>query len=168
MLKRSDIADMLLVSLRDTSLLLRRAHAAAVEQQSALVKNDVEGLVRTCRLQEELLKRIAECDRKAADAATELAVSAGLDPDAIDVQAIGQAVAPDTAEELRTELATISEVAAQLQEANEINHKLLSNGLEIIASCLRTIACDTGPNPYSKDAGLTEGEPCILSLDTKA
>ena len=168
MLKRSDIAGMLLESLRDTNSLLRRAHAAAVEQQGALVKNDVEALVRTCRLQEELLKRIAECDRKAADAATELAISAGLDPDTIDVNAIGQLIAPDAAEELQSELAAISVAAAELQEANEINHKLLSNGLEIIACCLRTIACDTGPAPYSKEAGITESEPCILSLDTKA
>jgi len=175
---RHELGSALLDSLREVSALLERAHAAAVEQQAALVKNDAATLVRVCRSQEELLRRIAESDRRAAEAATELAQAAGLDPEAVDTSTIGEAlraVSPegtDNSSEIAAlvaaELSVISGLAEKVREANEVNQKLLSNGLDIIACCLRTLASDQGQSSYSSAAELHDSGPCVLSVDRKA
>ncbi len=165
---REELGPVLLDCLKDVAALLERAHAAAVEQQAALVKSDAAALVRVCRAQEELLRRIAECDQRAADAATDLAAAAGLDPDAIDMRSIAGAAGPECSGRIAYQLTTISDLAEKVREANEINSKLLSNGLEIVACCLRTLATDQGQGAYSSGAEIREGTPCILSLDRKA
>lgn len=154
--------------LSEVHSLLDGALKAAMEQRDALLNNDVEALVRTCRVQEEMLRRIAECDQRAADAATELAGFAGLDTDSIDTTSIGRAAGEQHEALIQSDLQGISETAERLREANEINKHLLSNGLDIVANCLRLLAKDNGPSSYSSGAEITETKPCILSLDTKA
>lgn len=162
------IGALLLECLTDVATLLDRARTVAIDQRNALVASDPEGIVRTCKAEEDLLRRIAECDRRAADVATELANWAGLDPDEVNVSSIVEAAGPELGPSIRRELIRIANLAKEVRELSEVNHKLLSNGLEVIACCLRTLGTEPGQSAYSKDGELVESGPCILSLDRKA
>jgi len=162
------IGALLLECLTDVAMLLDRARTVAIDQRNALVASDPEGIVKTCKAEEDLLRRIAECDRRAADAATELAECAGLASDEVNVSSIVEAAGPELGPSIRAELIRIADLAKKVRELSEINHKLLSNGLEVITCCLRTLGSEPGQSAYSKDGGLVECEPCILSLDRKA
>lgn len=168
MASREELGRSLLECLKDVSLLLRHAQTVAVEEQKALVENDAEAIVRCCRAQDEIIRRTAESDRRAAELAERLAAFAGLDADTADAAALAEAAGYPYDHLIRSEMDTISHLSRKVHEANEINHKLLENGLDIIACCLRTLACDSGTGSYSKDAALSEAQPCVISLDRRA
>ncbi len=162
------IGALLLECLTDVAALLEKARTVAIEQRDALVASDPEGIVRTCKAEEDLLRKISECDRRAADVATELANLAGLDPEEVNVSSIVDAAGPEFGPPICAELTRISDLAAEVKELSEINNKLLSNGLEVIACCLRTLGTEQGQSAYSKNGEIVENGPCILSLDRKA
>ena len=165
---RTDLGKLLHECLQDIASLLEQGRVAAVEQQRALVANDAEALARTCTAQEEIVRRIADCDQAAADAAAQLSELAGLDPETVDADSVAEAAGPQHAGAITSEIERIGALARALQNEHEINRHLLENGLEIIACCLRTLAADSGPNSYSQDAEILEIHPFVLSLDRKA
>ena len=168
MLSKTELGEALLESLEDISALLEQARSIAIEEQDALVKNDAEVLVKTCRAQEEILRRISEADQRAADAGAQLTALAGLDPQAADAGSVAQAAGMPHRDLIEDEIRCIGDLATEVRNQHEINAKLLENGLDIVACCLRTLASDTGPSAYSKDAALSEARPCVLSLDRRA
>jgi len=165
---RAELGKVLLECLQDIAALLEQGRSAAINEQSALVANDAAALVRTCKAQEEILRRIAERDQVAADAASGLSELAGLDPETADGESVAASAGPLYAELIADEMERIGKLARVLQQEHEINRKLLENGLEIVACCLRTLASDPGPSSYSKDAGVAEIQPFVLSLDRRA
>ncbi|MCL5105763.1 MAG: flagellar protein FlgN [Armatimonadetes bacterium] len=168
MSSREDLGKALLECLKEVASLLEHANAVALKQQEALVKNDAEGIVLASKAQEEVLRRIGESDQRAAAVAVKLAEAAGLDAASTDSHAVAQAAGFPYTSLIEHELNKISGIAGRVERENEINATLLKNGLDIIACCLRTLASDTGPTAYSKDASLAEPHAYILSLDRKA
>jgi len=165
---RQQLGEVLLGCLDEVAALLRHAHSVAVEEQNALVANDAEALVRTCKAQEEVLYRISEADQRAADAATQLAELAGMDPENAEAAAIAEAAGAPYNDLIGEQMALIPVLADKVRQANEINHRLLENGLDIVACCLRTLANDPGPNAYSQKAELSGPQAYVLSLDRRA
>jgi flagellar biosynthesis/type III secretory pathway chaperone len=165
---RAELGRALLEYLQDIAALLEQGRSAAVEEQKALVANDAEALVQACKAQEEILRRIADRDQLAADAASELCGLAGLDPDAADPVSVASAATPPYGERIADEMDRIGALADALQKEHETNRTLLENGIEIVACCLRTLASDPGPSSYSKDGGTAEAQPFVLSLDKRA
>lgn len=165
---REELGNALLDCLRDVSALLDHAHAVAVEEREALVRNDAEAIASSCVAQEEVMRRIAEADQRAAAVAERLAEDAGLDPDTADHDAIADAAGPTLASRIRQELFGISLAAEEISRVNEANSRLLSNGLEIIATCLRTVAPDESPVVYANDAQLQQRGGTTLGLDMAA
>jgi hypothetical protein len=164
----SELGEGLLGCLREVSGLLVAAHAAADEERTALVDNDTESLLRSCRAQDEALRRITEADQRAAELATRIAEGSNMDPDAAGPSAIAEAAGPPFDRLIPEEMGRIARRAEQLKSAHEVNKKLLNNGLEIVASCLRMLANDAPAPAYSGDAALLGSQPQIISLDSKA
>lgn len=163
----NELADVLLECLSDVSSLLEKANAVTLKQRDALVENDAEAITATCKAHEEILRRVGEADRRAASASSEIALQAGLGPDA-DVDTIAASLGFPCADMIQRELDRISHLSSNLRKEHEINHRLLQNGLDIIACCLRSIACEQKPNSYSNSAGMSESQASVLSLDLRA
>lgn len=168
MMSREELGRALTECLKDVAAMLEHAHRVALKQQEALVSNDAEGIALTARAQEEVLRRIGESDERAAAVASELAEAAGLNVDSTDSHAIAEAAGFPYTSLIEQEMNKIAGLAARVEHENEVNSTLLKNGLDIIACCLRTVASEPGPAPYSKDASLAEPRAQILSLDRRA
>jgi hypothetical protein len=154
--------------LKEVSSLLTHAHGVSLKQRDALVAKDAEGITVTCAAHDEILRRIGEADQRAADVASELAKSAGLDPENADKDELANAAGYPYSGLIKSEMESISSLAEKVHKANEINQHLISNGLDIITCCLRTIADDPGPSSYSKDANLaSSSQSQVLSLDLR-
>jgi hypothetical protein len=164
----SQLGEGLFACLREVTALLGAARAAADDERDALVASDVKTLVRCCKAQDEALRRIAQADQRAAELAAMIADNTGLNPEDLGAFAIAEAVGAPYDSLIREEMGRISRLAEQLKAAHEVNKKLLTNGLEIVASCLRTLACETSPPSYSSDAAFQGPQPRIISLDSKA
>lgn len=167
MATRDELANALLDCLSEVSSLLDHAYEVAMGEQQALVKSDAEALTLSCKAQDEILRRIAEADQRAAAVATQIAQSAGLDPDTADAGTVAAATERHYEQLIRQMMNRVSIAAARVKQANEINARLLANGLDIITSCLRTIAVDNKPPAYDRDANLPEQQAYVLSLDRK-
>ena len=154
--------------LKGVSSLLESAHAVGLKEQDALVKNDAEAITITCRAQEEVLRRIMDADQRAAAITSKLAESVGISLDSADVNTIAEAAGFPYSELIKAETQNISNIAEKVHEVNEINSRLLQNGLEIITCCLRTLAADNGSGAYSRTSGVVTTQPVVLSLDIKA
>jgi hypothetical protein len=152
--------------LKEVSSLLAHAHTITLKQRQALVASDPEGISVTCRAHEEILRRIAEADQRAAALASDLAAGTGLDPNNTDPHALASAAGLPYSLTIETQMTEISSLAEKMRRANEINRKLLANGLDIITGSIRAIANDPGPSAYSKDAHISSGQTMIMSLDT--
>lgn len=163
-----DTGQSLLDCLKEISALLEGAYKISLKEQESLVNNDAEKLTISCKAQEEILRRIYEADQRASAISERLAQETGLDLQGANVGAVAEAAGFPYRDLIQQETIRISKTAAQVHEVNQVNAQLLQNGLDIIACCLRTLAMDTGPGTYSKDAGLTEGKPYILSLNRQA
>jgi len=164
----SDTGLSLLDCLKEVSSLLEGAYKVSLKEQDALVKNDAEQLTLSCRAQEEILRRICEVDQRATAVTHQLAEETGLDLAEANADAVAEAAGFPYTNLIKHETKLISETAERVQEANQINAQLLRNGLDIIACCLRTLATDMGPGVYSRNAGLYENRPQILSLNRQA
>jgi len=165
---RSDTGLGLLECLREISALLESAYKISLKEQDALVKNDAEQLTLACRAQEEILRRISEVDQRASAVTQRLADETGLELVGVNAEAVAEAAGFPYTSLIKQETSNISSMAEKVRNENEINAQLLRNGLDIIACCLRTLATDIGPGIYSKDAGLRETQPYILSLNRQA
>jgi hypothetical protein len=164
----SELGEALLGCMREVSGLLSSAQTAAEDERNALVNNDTEALVRSCKAQDETLRRITEVDQRAAELATRIAEASNMDPDSTGAEAIADAAGPPFDRLIPEEIDRISRRAEGLKSAHEVNKKLLENGLEIVASCLRALACETSPPGYTGDAAFLGSQPQIISLDSKA
>ncbi len=158
----------LLDCLKEVSSLLDGAYKVSLKEQDALVKNDAEQLTLSCRAQEEILRRICEVDQRASAVTAQLAEETGMDLSGANADAVAEAAGFPYTNLIRNETKLIAQSAEKVREANEINTQLLRNGLDIIACCLRTLATDMGPGVYSRNAGLNESRPYILSLNRQA
>ena len=167
MASRKELGNALVECLVDVTSLLEHAHKVALEEQDALVANDAEAIASSCAAQEEVLQRIGQADQRAASVAEQLVDLAGLDPENADDTTIAQAAGPAYAGLISLELVRVSQTSERVRDANEINAKLLENGLDIIATCLRTVANETQPITYSEDAGYSQRLGSVLSLDSK-
>jgi hypothetical protein len=98
----------------------------------------------------------------------QLAEETGMDLSGANADAVAEAAGFPYTNLIRNETKLIAQSAEKVREANEINAQLLRNGLDIIACCLRTLATDMGPGVYSRNAGLNESRPYILSLNRQA
>jgi len=165
MVTREELGAALLECLRDVSSLLEHAQSAAARQQEALVRGDAEEIALTCLSQEEILRRIAQADERAAAIATEIINEAGLNVETTDAAAIAQAAGRPYAASIDRELARISELAQRVRNTNEINSRLIANGLDVITSCLRIVAREPEPVVYSAGASLAGADNMALSLD---
>lgn len=164
---REELGKALVECLEDVSVLLEHAYAVAKKQQEALVSSDAEAIALTTKAQEEVLRRISEADQRAAAVATQLAELAGLDPETAEPEAVTEAAGFPHSSLARRELARIPQLAERVRRANDVNHTLLENGLEVIACCLRTVASDPGASAYASDATLAGPPVSVLSLDQK-
>ena len=165
---RSELAERLTDCLRGVSRLLKRAHQATLAEQEALVRNDVQALMQCCKAQDEILRRIGESDQVAAQIATQLAKIAGVDPETADAVVAARAAGEPYGEAILAEVREISESARKVREESEINRKLVDNGLDVVTSCLRTLASDPTPNAYSNEAALTGPSSGVLAVDKRA
>lgn len=165
---RDELGNALVECLADVTSLLQHAHKVALEEQDALVRDDAEAIALSCVAQEEVLRRIDEADQRAASVAEQLVELSGLDPENADDTAIAQAAGSAYADLISDELVRVSQAAERVRDANEVNAKLLENGLDIIVTCLRTVASETQPITYSEDAGYSQRAGSVLSLDSKA
>jgi hypothetical protein len=165
---REELGNALLDSLQDVSALLDHAHIVALEEQDALVENDAQEIASSCAAQEEIMRRVGEADMRAAALAENLAEMSGLDPNTTDNETIANSAGPIIGKQISTQLIVISKAAQRVQNANEINSHLLRNGLDIITTCLRTVAPDNSPTIYSNDANMRARAGTTLGLDSKA
>lgn len=163
-----DYGEILVGCLKEVSALLEHANGISMKQRDALVKKDAEGITVTSAAHDEILRRIDEADQRAADIASELAKSAGLDPENSAKDEVAEAAGFPYSSLIMSEMDKISSLAESLKKANEINKCLIKNGIEIITCCLRTIADDPGPSSYSKDASMqSSSQSHVLSLDLR-
>lgn len=168
MVTRRELAEKLTDCLRGVSKLLHSAHRAALMEQEALVKNDMLTLAQCCKAQEEILRRIGESDQVASQIAAQLARIAGLDPETVDAVVAARAAGEPYGDAIIAEVREISDRARQVREESEINRKLVDNGLDVVTSCLRTLAAEPAPNAYSNDAAMAGSSSGVLALDRKA
>ncbi|MEN6355593.1 MAG: flagellar export chaperone FlgN [Armatimonadota bacterium] len=162
-----ELGEALAGCLKEVSSLLAHAHTITLKQRDALVASDPEGISVTCKAHEEILRRVAEADQRAAALAVDLAIAADMDPNNTDPHSLASAAGLPYSLAIEAEMKEISSLAEKMRRANEINRKLLSNGLEIITGSMRAIANDPGPSSYSKDAHISAGQTMVLSLDTR-
>lgn len=165
---RNDTGHNLLDCLKEISALLDSAYKVSLQEQESLVNNDAEQLTLSCRSQEEILRRITEADQRASAVTERLANETGLDLAGANASAVAEAAGFPYTELIKQETSRISAAAEKVRGINEINAQLLRNGLDIIASCLRVLAVDNGPGTYSRNAGIIESRPYILSLNRQA
>lgn len=154
--------------LKEVASLLDHAHNVAQKQQNALVKNDAEDIALSSRAQEEVLRRIGESDQRAAKLAADLAKTAGLEDENVDSESVARAAGYPYTMLIMQEMEHISALAETVARENEICSTLLGNGLDIIATCLITLASDPGPSAYGRSAIFSEPQAVVLSLDRKA
>lgn len=164
----SELGNTLLECLNEFSAMLEKAHAVALKQQDALIQNDAELITLTYKAQDEILRKVSELDQRAAAIASELAQTAGLDPETAEAGEVAKAAGYPYTDFINEEMNRIAIYAEKVHKANEINHTLLQNGLDIIACCLRTIACEPSPTAYSQDASFKRSQVSSLSLDLRA
>jgi flagellar biosynthesis/type III secretory pathway chaperone len=162
-----ELAGALLECLRDVSSLLEHGASVAMRQRDALTQSDAEAIAVACASQEEVLRRLAQADERAAAIAARLAEAGGLDAATADTESIIQAAGDPYASLMARELTHISELARRVRDANEVNSMLLRNGLEIITSCLRIVASEPEPTVYSKGASFAGSGTGVLSLDSR-
>ena len=162
-----ELSGALIECLRDVSALLEHGHSVALRQRDALTQSDAEAIAMTCASQDEILRRIAQADERAAAIAAGIAEASGLDADEADTESITQAAGAPHAQQITRELAHISELARRVRDANEINSRLLHNGLDVITSCLRIVASEPEPTVYSKGASFAGSGTVVLSLDSR-
>ena len=160
-----ELSDALLECLKDVSDLLDRGIAVADTQRDALISNDAEAIAISCTSYQEILRRLAQADERAAAVAAKMAEASGRADENINVESIIDDVDTPYAPLMSAELMRISELAKRLKDANEMNSALLNNGLEIIASCLRIVAQEPEPTVYSKQAAFSGSASNTLSLD---
>lgn len=162
-----ELAGALLDCLRDVSALLEHGNSVALRQRDALTQSDAEAIAITCASQEEVLRRLAQADERAAAVAARIAEANGLDPATTDTESITQAAGEPYASQMSRELAHISQLAGTVRDANQVNSMLLRNGLEVITSCLRIVASEPEPTVYSKCASFAGVGTGVLSLDSR-
>jgi flagellar biosynthesis/type III secretory pathway chaperone len=165
---REELGGVLLDNLQEVRALLDYAYRISLQEQDALVANDPEAIATSCAAQEDVILRIAEADQRAAAAAERLAELDGLDAASMSKAEIMRSAGPSFGPVLTEELQSVTEAAQRVRDANERNAKLLSNGLEIIATCLQTVASEAQPLTYSDDASLAARGGIVLSLDSLA
>ena len=165
---REEIANALVECLGEVASLLEYSHRIAIREQDALVQNDAEEITVCSKTQDEVLRRIAESDQRAAALTSQLGELTNLDLTDADTDTIANAAGYPYAASIEETLGRISQAAEKLKRQNTINRRLLQNGLEIIACSLRMIATEGKPNSYSKNAHLAEsGQALVLSLDLR-
>jgi hypothetical protein len=157
----------LLECLQDVSSLLELAHSTAARQKLALADSDAETISATSASQEEVLRRIVQADERAAALAARIADQAGLDIETANPRDIAQAAGAPYAALIEHELGRMPELAERVRDANEVNSKLIANGLDVIASCLRIVAREPEPTVYCRSAGLAGSHNWALSLDSR-
>lgn len=167
MSERAESAKALLECLRDVSSLLDQAQDAAVRQQEALVQGDADVIATTCVAQDDIMRRVAQTDERAASVAAKIAEQAGLDSATAGAEAIAKATGDPYTTMIEREMGRISELSRTVQETNEVNSRLLRNGLEVISSCLRIIVREPEPVVYSQKASLAGPGSGVLSLDSR-
>jgi len=168
MITRTELASALFECLAEVENLIERAHAVALKQQSALVDNDAEEIAVTSRVHDEIIRRIVLADQRAASVGDQLLAAAGLDPEEAGPESVVAAAGPALAGAISAALSRIAGLSTELRAVTETNHRLLSNGMEIIACCLRAVAGEPAPNAYySSDAGLSNPGAQAISLNFK-
>lgn len=151
--------------LADVRSLLERAHEIAVEEQHALIKNDIETVTSTSTSQDEILRRIIQADQRAASVAEQIAQTAGLKTESVNMDTIADVIGEPYKNPIIAGFTDIRDASKKLKDVNTINSRLLKNGMDIITSLMRTITRDNTPNTYRKDAGMTDHSCMVLSLD---
>lgn len=161
-----ELASALLECLRDVSSLLEHALTVAYQQQNALTRSDAEEITLACISQEDILRRIAQADERAASVAAKIAEAAGLGA-AASTEAIAEAAGAPYTSHINRELDRVSALARSVRDAHDINSHLLRNGLEIITSCLRIVVREPEPVVYSKTASFAGSGSGVLTLDSR-
>lgn len=155
---KKQLAKSLLKCLNDISALLEHAHSVAINQQNGLTNNDPETITKACKLQEDILRQIKDSDQLVSIITADLAKTACIDCSG-NSESIADAAGFPYTNLIKRQTLKITKLAAKVQEANEVNAILLKNGLEIVASCLKTLATDTNPTAYSNSAVITYIHP---------
>lgn len=167
-MNREETADALVECLGEVASLLEYAHRVAIREQNALVKNDAEEITVCSKTHDEVLRRIAESDRRAAALTSQLSEITGIDLTDADTDTVASAAGHPYTPAIKSTLTRISVSAEKLKRQNAINRRLIQNGLEIIASSFRLIAGENKPNAYSKDAHMADpGQSGVISLDLR-
>ncbi|NLN75973.1 MAG: flagellar protein FlgN [Armatimonadetes bacterium] len=161
-----ELTDALLECLREVSDLLDQGITIADAQREALIASDAEKIAVTCTSYQEILRRLAQTDERAAAIAARIADENGIEGE-VDVESVADTVDSSFSPLISAELVRISALAVRLREANDINSTLLSNGLDIITTCLRIVANDPEPTVYSSQASMAGSSVNILSLDSR-
>jgi hypothetical protein len=164
---REDLGGALLECLKDVTSLLEHAHSAALRQQDALVSSDAEAIALACASQEEILRRIAQADERAAAVAARITEEAGLDASTANAEAIGAAAGAPHGDAIARELKRVPKVAQRVRDANDVNCRLITSGLDVITSCLRIVVREPEPAVYSRYASLAGVGSGVLSLDSR-
>ncbi len=167
MATHEELGSALIECLKDVSSLLEHAVATAILQKDALVKNDAATVASTNASQEEVMRRVSQADQRAAAVAAKIAEEAGLDSATADADAVAKAAGHPYTALIKHELARIPELAQRVRDNNEINSRLIANGLGVITSCLRLVAREPEPMVYSAHASYTQSNTWALSLNSR-
>ncbi|MFQ3550153.1 MAG: hypothetical protein SNJ70_10435 [Armatimonadota bacterium] len=97
--------------------------------------------------------------------AEHLAQQTGTDLSNADALQIAEAAGFPYSDLIKDELEKIAHISQQVKEANEINKRLLENGLDVITCCLRTVANDDEPDLYSDSADIKSKNAHGISVD---
>lgn len=167
MTARTELADALVECLAEVTSSLETALAVSLQQRDALVDNDTDAVATASVSQQDILRKIAQADERAAAVATMIAEETGLDAAKADTSEIAKATGPVHEARISREINRTSDLARKLRDANETNAHLLRNGLEVIASCLKIIVRRPEPVVYSRSASLGASGGGILALDSR-
>lgn len=164
---RKDLSEALIDCLKDVESSLEHALTVAFQQQDALTRSDAEAITLASVSQEDILRKVVQADERAAAVAGKIAEENGLDAATTDTQAIAQAAGSPYETLIARELARVSELAQKVRDANEINSRLLRNGLEVITSCLRIVVREPEPVVYARNASFGGAGNGVLALDSR-
>ncbi len=164
---RTELADALVECLEEVASSLETALTVAFQQRDALVSNDTEAVTQASTAQQDILRRVAQADERAAAVAGMIAEESGLNAAKASTDDIAKAAGPVYQKRISRELGRVSDMAQKLRDANETNTHLLRNGLDVVTSCLKIIVRQPEPVVYSKSASFGASGGGVLALDSR-
>lgn len=142
---------------------LQRLNALADQHREALVVNDVDTIVQLNEAQTKELSHLDRLQRSSSKLLGRVAAGLGLEGETVSLREVAPALPDAQRRRLETLSTNLTEEAARLAMASELNANLSANALEFVRFTLQTLS-----NSVQQHASTTEHDPASLVLDTRA